>query len=41
VVAIQGMGVLPVVHITAEDACFFVGDCLGFYLAHHNIKWDP
>lgn len=41
VVSVVDAGVLPVQHITAENGCFMVGNKMGKYMAHHNIKWYP
>lgn len=35
----QYLGLLPVQHITVEDADFWVGETSGSYLLHHNIKY--
>jgi hypothetical protein len=39
--AVVFVGLLPVMHITAEDGHFFAGNDKGRFIAHHNIKWEP
>lgn len=41
VIAVTDVGEIAVQHITCANKFFLVGDTIGEYMAHHNIKWEP